>query len=92
MYRPIKKANTNALRRTTKSNTSDARSSPYPEDITLLSEIGNDDVKMKTWLVPGKKGIIGTITRRITLKELSCVKMDSGIYLIAVKGEIHELK
>jgi hypothetical protein len=63
----------------------------YPTEITLLSEVGNDTVKMQTWLVPGKKGLFGTVKRQINLKEISCLNMDNGIFLIAVRGEIHEV-
>ncbi len=63
----------------------------YPTEITLLDEVGNDTVKVKTWLVPGKKGITGTISKQIKLKEISSLKMDSGVFLITVRGEIHEL-
>lgn len=63
----------------------------YPAEITLLNELGNDAVKLQTWLVPGKKGVTGTITYQIKLKEISCLKMDSGVFMITVKGEIHEL-
>ena len=63
----------------------------YPTEITLLDEVGNDTVKLQTWLVPGKKGLSSVLKRQIKLKEISCFKMDTGVSLIAVKGEIHEL-
>jgi hypothetical protein len=59
----------------------------YPTEVTLLDEIGSDKVKMQTWLVPGKKGITSVVRTEITLKTISCLKMDNGIFLIAVRGE-----
>ncbi|MGA2616213.1 MAG: hypothetical protein ABSF26_01310 [Thermoguttaceae bacterium] len=63
----------------------------YPTEITLLNELGNDAVKFQTWLVPGKRGIFGILKKQIKLKEISSLKMDNGVSLIAVRGEIHEL-
>lgn len=63
----------------------------YPTEVTLLSDVGNDILKVQTWLVPGKKGIFGVLKRQIRLKEISTLKMDSGVSLITVKGEIQEL-
>jgi hypothetical protein len=63
----------------------------YPSEITLLNEVGNDTVKMQTWLVPGRKGLVGRLKYQIKLKDISCLKMDTGVSLVAVRGEMPEL-
>ena len=64
---------------------------PYPDDLTLVDEIGNDLCKMKTWLVPGRKGLFCTVTTQIKVKTISILRMDSGISIIGVWGETLDL-
>lgn len=65
---------------------------PYPDELTLVNEIGNDDIKMKVWLVPGRTGLLATVTRRIRLKNLFVLKFETGESVIGVTGHTHAVK
>jgi hypothetical protein len=62
----------------------------YPDELKLLNELGNDDIKIRSWLVPGRTGIVATITRRINLRRLFLLKIDEiGESVIGVTGDTH---
>ena len=61
----------------------------YPDELTLVDEIGNDNIRMKLWLDPGQKRFVATVTRRITLKILFVLKAEKGESVIGVTGDTH---